>query len=112
MRAGNRAESKDERDEHRTRRQRIREKGDSDVAPTQPLAHDAGTDDGRQQQRRSEQFSGKTSRRRHEQKPGAQQPAGFFARTKALMNLSLTSGATASTSRPWPVRNCRASSTP
>ena len=36
---------------------------------------------------------------------------GFFARTKALMNLPSTIDATVSTSTPWPVRNSRASST-
>ena len=38
--------------------------------------------------------------------------ADFVARTNALMNLPSTSGAIASTSRPSPERNCRASSMP
>jgi hypothetical protein len=36
---------------------------------------------------------------------------GFFARTKALMNLPSTIDAIVSTSTPWRVRNWRASST-
>jgi hypothetical protein len=111
MRSRNRAERKDERYQGGARRQRICEKRDSDIATAQALAHDARANDRRQQQRRSEQLSDKAARQRHAQQPGAQQPAGFFARTKALMNLSCTSGAIASTSRPSPVRNCRASST-
>ena len=47
----------------------------------------------------------------HEQHPGAQQPLGFVARIKALMNLFSTCGAMASTSRPSPDRKARASST-
>src|SRR4051812_43590022 len=47
-----------------------------------------------------------------EQEPGAQQePAAFVARMKALTNLPSTSFASASTSRPWPERKARASST-
>ena len=46
-----------------------------------------------------------------EQQPGAQQAvAGLLARTKALINLSSTSLASASTSRPRPDRKARASS--
>ena len=36
---------------------------------------------------------------------------GFVARTKALKNFPSTCVASASTSRPWPARNSRASST-
>jgi hypothetical protein len=54
MCAGNRAECKNERNQRRARRQRIREKRDGDVAAAEALAHDARTNDSRQQQCRSE----------------------------------------------------------
>ena len=88
MRTGDRPEGKDERDQHSARRQRVREERDVDIAAAQALAHDAGANDRRQQQRCSEQLSNKTARQCHKQQPGAQRPSGFFARTKALMNLS------------------------
>ena len=61
---------------------------DGGIAAAQALAHDPGTDNRRQQQCRSEHLFGKAACERHGQQPGAQQPAGLFARTKALMNLS------------------------
>ena len=71
MPAGNRAESKDERNQRRAVANVFASKAISGVAAAPALAHDARAED---QQRSSEQHSDKTTRRCHEQQPGAQQP--------------------------------------
>ena len=106
MRARNRPERQNECDERCAGRERVGQQRDRDVAAGQPFAHDAGADDGGQQERRAERFS--VQSRRAAQHCAA--AAGFMARMNALMNLPSTCGAIASTSMPCPLRNARASS--
>ena len=110
MRAGYRTERENQRHQHRAGRERVGKQRNRDVAAGQPLAHDAGANDRRQQQRRADRLGSDAPRPAHAQQPGAQQLAGFVARMNALMNLPSTCGAIASTSMPCPVRNVRASS--
>ena len=56
VRARDRAERQDQRDERRAGREGVREQRHRDVAAGEALAHDAGADDGRQQQRRTDGF--------------------------------------------------------
>jgi len=104
MRPGNRAEGVNQRDQRCASGKRIRKQRNCDVSAAQALAHDARTYDRGQEQRGPEHFSDKATERRHGRF------VDFVARTKALMNLPSTNGAIASTSRPSPARNCRASS--
>ena len=55
MRAGNRAEDRDEHDQNRAGRQRVAEQGERHVL-RQVLRHDAGTDDGRDEKRGAERL--------------------------------------------------------
>ena len=50
VRARNRPERQDQRDERRARRERVGEQRDRDVPAGEPLAHDPGADDGGEQQ--------------------------------------------------------------
>ena len=54
MRPRDRPEREDERDERGARRERIGEQRHGDVPAGEPLAHDPGPDDGREQKRGSE----------------------------------------------------------
>ena len=87
--------------QRRTGGHSIGKESDGDVAASQPLPHNAGADDRREEQGGSQGFGNNTARDRHQaQQPGAQQAADFVARTKALMNLPSISFARASASRP------------
>ena len=61
MRAGDRAEDGDQHDQDGARRDRVAEQRERDVVG-QPLGHDAGADDGRDQHGRAERFGGKAAR--------------------------------------------------
>ena len=58
MRSGNRAESENQSHQHCAGRERIRKQRDRHVAAGKPLAHDAGADDRRQQQRGTNRLCG------------------------------------------------------
>ena len=51
-----RAEHADQHHQHRAGGERVAEQGQGDIAARQPLAHDAGADHRRQQQRRAERL--------------------------------------------------------
>ena len=57
MRARDWTETQNQRDQSGAGRDRIREQRDGDISTRQPVAHDAGADDGRQQEGRPERFS-------------------------------------------------------
>ena len=54
VRARNRPEGQDQRDERGARGDGVGEQRDGDVPAGEPLAHDAGPDHGRQEQRRAD----------------------------------------------------------
>ena len=62
MGARNRPKHRDEHDQHGARRQRVGKECERFVTAGQPLAHDAGADDSRQQQCRAERLRGEPAR--------------------------------------------------
>src|SRR5580704_15379760 len=106
MRARDGTERQNQRDQHGSGRDGIGKESNRDISAGQPFTHDAGPDDGGQKECRSQGFSYCAPDHSYAF------AVGFTARMNALMNLSWTCGAIASTSMPSPVRNWRASSTP
>ena len=62
MGAGNWAEGQDERDERGGRREGVGEQRDRLVSARQPIRHDAGPDDRRQQHRGADRLGGESTR--------------------------------------------------
>jgi len=58
MRGRDRSEHMDQHDQARARCQRVAEQGDCDIPARQPLGHDAGADDDREQQQGPKEFGG------------------------------------------------------
>ena len=64
VRAGYRSEGQDERHQRRARRERIREQGYRHVPASERLAHDAGPDDGRDQERGADELGDRAAGQR------------------------------------------------
>jgi len=63
MRAGHRTHRADQHDEDGPGRRRVAEQRERGIAARQPLAHDAGADDGREQEPGAQPFSSQPSRK-------------------------------------------------
>ena len=61
VRAGDGSEGEDERDQSGARRQRVGQQCDRHVAPRQPVAHDPGANDGREEHRRPDALRDETA---------------------------------------------------
>ena len=67
MRARDRTEDQDQHHQDGAGRQRVAEQRERDVSAREPLRHDAGADDGREQEGRAERLGGEASRQRRHQ---------------------------------------------
>ena len=108
MRAGDRTECQDERDEHGARRQGIGKQRHRHVASGEALAHDPRADDRGEQEGRAHRLGGEAAAQIRSFGGRAHSGRGLRARTNALMNFPSTDDR----SMPSPAweRNPRASS--
>src|SRR5260221_6014678 len=93
LRARDRREGEDERDQGAARRQRIGEEGEGEIAAGEPLRHDAGADNGGEQQRRADALGCGAPSDAHIYGDGAARPISSALRLRASRS-SLSSGST------------------